>query len=167
MKGRTRCLEPRDRHRPHRLRGTRRLRSRRRPRCVCPTSTPIGRRLRCWWTPLLHPGCIGCTLRWARQERALVGRLSWTRRSRGSLTTRPRPARTTRADHQGTLPRGTHGCLGSQILRLLEFGGLNFIFSVRSVPSCFYQGCSSVGRPGLPGDVREPGGYGVHIRSEL
>ena len=49
LRGRTRCLGPRGRHRPHRLRRTRRLRSRRRPRCVSPTQTPSGRLLR-WWT---------------------------------------------------------------------------------------------------------------------
>ena len=48
MRRRTRCLGQRGRHRPQRLRRTRRLRSRRRPPCLGPTQTPIGRLPLCW-----------------------------------------------------------------------------------------------------------------------
>ena len=72
---------------------------------------------------MFHPGCLGngydpvfqvsCALGWARQERALVGRLSWTRRSRGSLPTRPPSGRV----QGGKRKRGQRSADASQLSR--------------------------------------------------
>ena len=55
------------------------------------------------------------------------------------------------------------GVAKSEAPRVWRLDFIYFFFSVWLDASCFYRGGSSVGRPGLPGDGREPGGYGVHI----
>ena len=53
--------------------------------------------------------------------------------------------------------------LGSLVLRLPEPRGLIFNFQLGKTLRTSSEVGGSVGRPGLPGDVREPGVYGVQI----